>query len=1072
MKYNKTTKSILAGILAVIMTLSGFMPGYIGGVNAAANADAFTASVGDAAEDSTSTDATVVTDEDIPEYIFEEEEEEAEEILPSDLDVNFAVVEEALFETPSYNNYIVVDLGDGSDKFESATLTLLNETNRQEMVIDADTIMDSSLLFYADFPNASYKGKYLIEKINYVIDDQKYEKLITEDNMLPRFGVDKEISEEPNGWLDENTASSNTESDVTTIADNNASVMDLSDSFVAAEAVGVNGTNSDIVISDTAASAIVGSSYADAAGKEMASAISNRLGSSDTKGSSSGNVIIVLDPGHGAADSGAVKTWDGVTYRERDINQKIANACKAELQKTSGITVYMTRSSTTEPFHGNTSEDLAWRCKFAYEMGADLFVSLHCNSGLSTANGAEVWVPNSNYNTKVHDIGVEVGKAIVNKLASLGLANRGYKIRTSSSTKYPDKSMADYYAVIRGCKTYGIPGMIVEHGFLSNKEDCEKFFGSDEKIAALGVADAQGIVECIETIKNNRSGSVGETGWSTLNGKKIYRDANGNLKIGFFTIDGKTYYAGPDGYVVTGLKKINGARYYFDNEGVMLTNAWKKPKKVKYYFTSTGAAAANCWLTINNKLYYFKSNGKRYSSGWRTLSGRKYYFYSGGYVAVNKWMWNYGSKYRLGPDGKALIGLNKIGKNYYYFSSAGAMQYGWVKNNGNKYYMSWTNGKALKGWHTIWGRKYYFSKSTAKMKTGWLTVKKKTYYMLSDGGCMTGWNKIKKKIYYFNYSGVMQTGWTYYNYKKAYLKDDTGELAKNTFIILKNGKTYYFNKKYAMQTGLKTINKEKYYFADSGVMAVSKWVTVKNKKYYATADGKLAHDCWQKIDDKTYYFGSDYAYVTGTQTIDGKTYVFDENGVLTDGEAPEETSETDTTSELYAIMGTSSVTVDDMVKRYNSSGMTYPAKALKKGGAADITTFCTIIKEEAEAEGVKAEVLYAQVMIETGWLKFGGQVKISQYNFGGLGATDGGAGGATFKDVRTGLRAQTQHLKAYACKDALKNECVDPRFKYVSRGCAPYVEYLGMKENPSGKGWASAEGYGQHIIDLIKTIKK
>ena len=46
-------------------------------------------------------------------------------------------------------------------------------------------------------------------------------------------------------------------------------------------------------------------------------------------------------------------------------------------------------------------------------------------------------------------------------------------------------------------------------------------------------------------------------------------------------------------------------------------------------------------------------------------------------------------------------------------------------------------------------------------------------------------------------------------------------------------------------------------------------------------------------------------------------------------------------------------------------------------------------------------------------------------------------------------------MKAYASTVDLKNECVDPRFKYVARCCAEYVEWLGQKENPAGKGWAA-----------------
>ena len=56
-----------------------------------------------------------------------------------------------------------------------------------------------------------------------------------------------------------------------------------------------------------------------------------------------------------------------------------------------------------------------------------------------------------------------------------------------------------------------------------------------------------------------------------------------------------------------------------------------------------------------------------------------------------------------------------------------------------------------------------------------------------------------------------------------------------------------------------------------------------------------------------------------------------------------------------------------------------------------------------------------------------------------------------------------QHLKAYATSTALTMECVDPRFSLVTRGSAPYVEWLGINENPYGKGWAVALRYGYSL---------
>lgn len=178
---------------------------------------------------------------------------------------------------------------------------------------------------------------------------------------------------------------------------------------------------------------------------------------------------------------------------------------------------------------------------------------------------------------------------------------------------------------------------------------------------------------------------------------------------------------------------------------------------------------------------------------------------------------------------------------------------------------------------------------------------------------------------------------------------------------------------------------------------------------------------------------------------------------------------------LTAIMGKSKATKEQIIAFYNKSGKTFPSiYAKEQYGAVDsIEDFVTIIIEEASAEGVRAEMLAAQIFLETGYLQFGGDVKASQCNFGGIGAVGGGAGGATFPDVRTGIRAQVQHLKAYAVENpTLAYECVDPRFQYVTKGCAKYVQWLGISENPDGKGWATAKKYGVSIVSMMSAMRK
>lgn len=132
-----------------------------------------------------------------------------------------------------------------------------------------------------------------------------------------------------------------------------------------------------------------------------------------------------------------------------------------------------------------------------------------------------------------------------------------------------------------------------------------------------------------------------------------------------------------------------------------------------------------------------------------------------------------------------------------------------------------------------------------------------------------------------------------------------------------------------------------------------------------------------------------------------------------------------------------------------------------------------IFLEEGRAEGVRGDVAFAQSLKETGFFKYGGIVLPSQNNYAGIGALNGNAQGqaATFPDPRTGVRAQIQHLKAYASTEPIVNACVDPRFALVARGVAPYVEWLGAADNPQGRGWAvPGTGYGAGIVKLLGQI--
>lgn len=165
---------------------------------------------------------------------------------------------------------------------------------------------------------------------------------------------------------------------------------------------------------------------------------------------------------------------------------------------------------------------------------------------------------------------------------------------------------------------------------------------------------------------------------------------------------------------------------------------------------------------------------------------------------------------------------------------------------------------------------------------------------------------------------------------------------------------------------------------------------------------------------------------------------------------------------MLRIMGRAKATVEQLRK--------YIKKVNPQASDA-VTKLPAIYIAEGELEGVRGDIAFAQSCLETGNFTFAGSaVTFDQNNFCGLGVTKNGMKGNSFDTPQKGVRAQIQHLKAYACTQRLNGTCVDPRFTYVDRGCAEYVERLGIQENPAHKGWAAGKNYGQEIIRILNTI--
>lgn len=170
------------------------------------------------------------------------------------------------------------------------------------------------------------------------------------------------------------------------------------------------------------------------------------------------------------------------------------------------------------------------------------------------------------------------------------------------------------------------------------------------------------------------------------------------------------------------------------------------------------------------------------------------------------------------------------------------------------------------------------------------------------------------------------------------------------------------------------------------------------------------------------------------------------------------------------ISGNNGVTASQLVNFYNNnSSIPFPSYYTNLGVTLD--QFAQMYIDECRDENIRADLAFAQAMLETGFLRFGGDVKINQFNFAGIGATGGGVSGADFaaqygnnaNGIRMGIRAQIQHLKAYGSTNKLNHECIDPRFQYVTRGSAPTLADLAGK-------WAADTSYAVKIAALMEKI--
>ena len=725
--------------------------------------------------------------------------------------------------------------------------------------------------------------------------------------------------------------------------------------------------------------------------------------------------VIALDPGHGGTDPGA----QGNGKSEADLTWKIAVACKAKLEQY-GFKVIMSREQSGS-YSGN---DFLYRVQRCVNQGAQAFVSFHINSGGAGAHGAEVYAPTAN-GTSYTQASVELAQKVMNNLQALGLSYRGVF----------QMKVGDEFAVIRCAREQGIPGILIEHGFISNAGDVWNYF-SDEGCKRLGEADADAIIS-----------QFPKSTW--FNGSLEYKKSGKKIDMTLKCSGGEPTNAAFKVESPSG--RIDWVQAYDQKD-----HRWSASFDFDREY---GVFKVSAYVTVGNET--FEADSKTFGDNKCSLS----FDLTETQVTVEAGQW--------------AIEPNVV--SYQILSEGGKSQWIPAKRSGDSWICTIQlndlqdvfGKKAVKAWCILDGAEAFpcgegsfsFARPDVKLScsasSGNLSVSATGFssqpsnaavqvtapsgacrwYQAVRGSDGSWAAEVPAAADFGEFGSYSVSLWATYGSSterwakasadvarpdvKLELGADAGVLSASAFgfttepsnvafrVVSPSGSVCWYQAKKGPDGSWSASIAAAVDFGEAGVYSVAIWAT------FGTFNGRLK---------------ADSIYCDASK---------------------------------FPISSVSNSSASKMAALFNSRS-NFPSQIYAKYGAADINQFCSLIYKEGLAEGINPDVIFAQAMIETGWLKFGGQVSAEQCNFAGIGALDSGISGASFNtfgnsSVQMGIRAQVQHLKAYSSHNPLNNECIDPRFSLVRRGSAPFVEDL------SGK-WASDPLYGRKIRTLLDTL--
>ena len=1075
--------------------------------------------------------------------------------------LNYAYVESPYLETPNTQN-IVVSWGDGTEEISDIRIIVSSEDGASEEW-ECIQSKDDSYLFSKEYTDSTEQATYQVTSFKYAQDGEQHEISMLDLNAKVEFGVNKAYEDYREYITPLDIETEGIEMSVVTIDENGQAKAQESIQAALEEVTAVNAYSAEVRNSE---------------------------------------IVVALDPGHDDRHGGA--THNGLV--EQDLTLKIANYAKAELETYQGVQVYMTRTTSACPYPETDSSGkcIEQRVIAAAKVGAKIYVSIHLNATEkdTTPSGAEVIYPNSNWKSQVGADGKALAQSILDELVKLGLKDRGIYCKDSTiNEKYKDGSASDYFSVQIYGKEQGIPGIIVEHAFMTNMSDVNNFLRTEEGLKSLGVADATGIAKFLGLSRettlsldtrqyNGTAGDIYQFLAITNNRKETPTVTSSDPTVVSVTMNNANDSRGFL-YEIQGLKPGN-AEIMVEHDGksatfpvtyqevdyTLDTKDMEYPVNKIYQFlakitdktkgqptvSSSDTSVAEVYLknAEDSRGYLYEIKTRKPGTSdiimnyWGTersfkivvkksettlcldttqyngTAGEIYQFLaitnnrkeiptvvSSDSTVVSVMMKNAndsrGFLYEIQglKPGSAEITVEHDGEvvtlpvayqevNYsldtkdmeypeesiYQFlakitdktkgqptvsSSDTSVAEVYLKNardfRGYLYEIKTKKAGMADIKVSYWGTERSFKIVVKKPET---TLRLDTRQYNGTAGDIYQFlaitnNREETPTVTSSDSTVVSVIMKNANDNRGFLYEIQGLKPGNAEIMVEHdGKTAIFPVTY--QEVNYTLDTKDMEYPEGSIYQFLAKITDKTKGQptVSSSDTSVAAVYLKNAGDSRGYLYEVKTKKLGTAIITVHYFGTERSFILTVTEV-----------EKYEIAGETTVKIQQMVDLFNSRNVSYPSEALSKGGARDITEFCQILCQEAASEGIRAEVVFAQSMLETGYLQFQGVVDAEQFNFAGLGATGGGEKGADFSSygedgVRMGLRAQIQHLKCYANEEPLNNECVDPRWQNWLRGMAPYVEWLGKQENPNEIGWATGENYGYNIKKIIYQVKE